>query len=97
MLEALAHRRAAEDRHLGKHKVGAAGHLDLDCAPQPRFVEQDQLLRKPKEGALRAKPEPHIEARIGSERAIDLLCRGTGDGKSRAIAKLDGEDRKSVV
>ena len=91
MIDRLAHRRAAEHHRLGHQQRSAGRKLDLDAAVKPRPVEQDRLLRQPRQAGV--PPDRELDRDLGwrPERAIDFLRRSRGDGQRCAILHRDVE------
>jgi hypothetical protein len=79
LIDRFPHADASEDDSLRHQQPRIVGKIDLDCALEPRAIEQDRLLRQPGERRVGAEAKLHVDARGGFKRAIDLLRRGRGD------------------
>src|SRR6202011_2866720 len=76
---------------LGEHEARVRRQLDVDGAVEARAVEQDRLLRQPRERSGRAGAKLDPDLRVGPERAVDLFGRCARNGKPRRIACRDVE------
>ncbi len=69
--------------------------IHLEAAAQPRVVEQDRLLRQPRQPRALPDPHPVLDHAVRPVRAVDLLRRRGGEDEVAAPRGRDRRGRRS--